>query len=239
MSLIGYIVGLIRKAFATPKVEPPAEKPEPKFTVEHPWPFASDRPEDEDFFIRQLCEGVEVVGDHVFLKINGHPVRHMRNKNGKKTHKARHIVWWMEGKELPKGVSGLRTTCGQEKCIKISHLEPATVVHEVKDVVERKPQTKAKDQKVQGYVVKNGKKTEVPKFTPEDRLKCSSRKVFFDTEQKARECVNILNRPEIRGNGRKQFAYPCDLGCGGWHLTKIDPKKYEKKVKKRKKAMVW
>lgn len=246
VSLIIKLVSAFLKLFSTQTPEPVVAPPEPeKLSIEHPWPFPSPRPEDEDFFLRQLCEGVVVAGDHVFLKAHGRIVRHMRSETGKKTHKARHIVWWMEGMDLPPGVSGLRTTCGQEKCIKLSHLEPATVVHPVKEVQTRAPETlKPTEGRVskpvaRGIAAKGNKRIDIPKFGPEDRQKCISRKVFFETQEDAGRHANLLNRPEVRGSGRKQFTYKCDLGCGGWHLTKADPKKYNDKMTKRKKSVVY
>lgn len=240
MSLILKVSAFFKKLFG---IEDPVKEPE-KFTIEHPWPFPSERPVDEDFFIRQLMDGVKVVGDHVFLMRNGYPVKHMRTPEGRQTHKARHIVWWLEGNEIPDNADGLRTKCGQDDCIKLSHLTPnfrPVKKGKTEQGTAKEPDSKPQTAPVEPKKAKAEERIVVPKIDPENRLKCISRKVHFDTQREAQEYVRILNHPQIRGRGKKQYIYPCDLGCHGWHLTKTKPGDYEKKTAhyRKSKAVVW
>lgn len=211
--------------------EAPTEKT--GFSIGHEWPFPSPEPPNPEYLVGELIKGVQVEGDHVFFFWDGQKRRHIRTPRGTETVLARNIVWWMEGRKVPptsKG-SGLTTNCGEPKCIKLSHLvlkvpnipygptrPQATVV--------RTPKAKQPPKPPQ---VKPGNKTTLSRYGKADRSKCMSHKAYFATEAEASRKKRELNKPEVRGRGPRLYTYPCDLLCGGWHLTHINPKKYAKK----------
>lgn len=211
----------------------PAPTPEPKpFTIDHEWPFPSPEPSNVDYLLKELIKGTRVEGDHVFFFWGGKKRRHIRTPQGTETVLARHVVWWLEGRKCPKPVSGLTTNCGEPKCIKLSHL--VLKIKQTPYGPERKPVPPAT------MVPKSKQPPEPPKAKETyskpaydiDRNHCISRKAYFSTEIMARQEKNKLNKKNA-GRGPKLYVYPCKLmDCGGWHLTKIDPKKYNQHKKK-------
>lgn len=214
----------------TENVQAPPEKQ--CFSIPHDWPFPSPEPPNPEYLVGELIKGVEVEGEHVFFFWGGQKRRHIRTPKGTETILARHMVWWMEGRKHPSVASGLTTNCGEPKCIKLSHLilrTPQTVLGPSKPAPVRVV-PKAEQPPEPKHVVKNRPRKTVPaqKFEKGDRTKCITRKVYFETEQLARQKCNTLNRPEVRGRGRKVYPYPCP-NCNGFHTTKINPKKFKPK----------
>lgn len=215
------------------------EKPKEGFSTENEWPFPSTRPGNEDYLIGELIRGVQVEGDHAFYVWGDQKRRHLRTADSKETLQARYIVWWLEGRKFPDGSRGLVSTCGETKCIKLAHLaikllevpygpenrkpDPVVVVRENGNQKEV-PVVRAKPH-IQKY--KGPKKPEV--FEGE-RSKCVSAKIFFNTMDDARQKAKYLNHPEVRGNGRRIYAYDCPW-CVGFHLTKQNPAKNNFKAK--------
>jgi hypothetical protein len=231
------LVNILFKSRNTePEVQEQAVKEEKPFSIGHEWPFPSPEPTNPEYLVGELIRGVEREGDHVFFYWEGQKRRHIRTPAGTETVLARHIVWWMEGRKVPAMANGLTTNCGEPKCIKLSHLilrmpqlqyGPANQTKpEPKHVVNR---TKKSSQPTAPPSVKRGNRTPLAKFSMEDRNKCITRKGFFPDEDTAERKAREYNRPEVRGTGPRQYAYPCTQGCGGFHLTKINPKKYGKK----------
>lgn len=234
------ILGFLKKlVFGTPinPVEAPAISEEKTpFRIPHDWPFPSSQPTNDEYLVGELIKGVETEGEHTFFFWGGQKRRHLRTPQGRETILARNVVWWLEGRKVPKMANGLTTTCGEQKCIKLSHL----ILRMPQDLhgPENRPKPKAE---VRHVVTKNkrpplppkvkrGNRTTLEKFTKEDRTQCITRKGFFATEAEAKRYARELNRPEVRGTSPRQYDYPCTQGCGGYHLTKINPKKYGKKV---------
>lgn len=227
------IINFLKKlVFGSPlpvKQQVPEEKP---FSIDHEWPFPSPQPKNEEYLVGELIKGVQVEGDHVFFMWNEQKRRHIRTPEGKETMLARNIVWWMEGRKVPAMANGLATNCGEQKCIKLSHLilrMPQTVFGPENKKPEPKHVVIRGKQPPIPKPIKRGNRTPLVKFAKEDRTKCITRKVYFENEQDAARQARELNHPEIRGKGPRQHAYPCTQGCGGFHLTKIDPKKYGRK----------
>lgn len=220
--MVSLLVGFLKRIFGR-KTETPVEDAKPTgFNIEHEWPFPSPKPLNTDFLINQLINGVRVEGDHVFYFWKDQKRRHIRTVKGTETILARNIVWWMEGRKHPKGFNGLTTTCGEVKCIKLSHLilrGPQTVYGPKKAPAVSEP----------NHVVRKKKPAQAPpaKFEKGDRSKCITAKVFFETEKDARKKQTVLNSKEVRGRGRRVYPYKCDR-CIGYHLTKIKPGNYKK-----------
>lgn len=232
--MLDAILGFLKKlAFGTPTTEREVQAvpEEKKSLINHEWPFPSPQPPNEEYLVGELIKGVQVEGDHVFFYWNNQKRRHIRTSEGKETMLARNIVWWMDGRKVPAMANGLTTNCGEQKCIKLSHLilrMPQTVFGpENKQPEPRHVVTRSK--RPLPPKVKPGNSTPLTKFTKENRTKCITRKAYFETEAAAKRHVRELNKPEVRGTGPRQYTYPCTQGCGGFHLTKIDPKKFGKK----------
>jgi hypothetical protein len=230
------ILGFLKKlAFGTPFPEatPTAVPEEPKpFSIGHEWPFPSPKPTNEENLVGELIKGVQIEGDHVFFFWDGQKRRHIRTQQGRETMLARNIIWWMEGRKVPTMANGLTTNCGEAKCIKLSHLilrMPQTVFGPENKPKPEPRHTVVRSKRPLPPKVKPGHSTSLTKFTKDDRSKCITRKVYFETEAAAKRHARELNKPEVRGTGPRQHAYPCTQGCGGYHLSKIDPKKYGKK----------
>src|SRR4030095_584823 len=213
----------------------PSPVPEKPFKIDNEWPFPSPQPTNEAYLVGELVKGVEVEGDHVFFFWGGEKRRHIRTPDGKETMLARNIIWWMEGRKVPvtSAGTGLTTNCGEPKCIKLSHLtlKVRNDIHGPKNQV--KPANHVVKRAKQPPVVKFSSRprviTDVPKFTPEDRLHCDTRKGWLPTQEEADKRAALLNRKEIRGNGPRQYGYPCQQ-CDGYHLTKTKPVKFAEKV---------
>lgn len=210
-------------------------KPEPKpFTIEHDWPFPSPEPTNVDYLIKELIKGTRVEGDHVFFFWGGKKRRHIRTPQGTETILARHIVWWLEGRKVTKGTSGLTTNCGEAKCIKLSHL-----VLKIKQIPYG-PEPKPAEIPAAVIVPKSKQPPQPPKakgthFKPPaevDRNHCISRKAYFPDEISARQEKNKLNK-KYAGRKTKLYVYECKLmDCGGWHFTSTNPEKYNQGKKK-------
>lgn len=226
------IIDFLKKlAFGSPLPlqDPPEEKP--PFRIQHEWPFPSPQPLNEEYLIGELIKGVEPEGDHVFFFWEGQKRRHLRTAQGRETVLARNVVWWLESRNCPETANGLTTNCGEPKCIKISHLVlriPQTVYGPENRKSEPKHVVVRGKQPPLPKPIKRGNRTPLVKFSKEDRTKCITRKVYFESETDAARQARELNRPEIRGTGQRQHAYDCPQ-CGGWHLSKISPKVFGKK----------
>lgn len=208
----------------------PIEEKKP-FSIDHEWPFPSPRPPNEEYLVGELIKGVQKEGDHVFFFWNGQKRRHIRTPQGTETVLAKHIVWWLEGRRCPTG--SLVTKCGEQKCIRIDHLilkQPQVPYGPLNRDRTSVPTPRAtRSSRPQPPKIKKGNSTKLTRFTKEDRNKCITRKVFFATEAAANRYAREINKPEVRGTGPRQYSYPCTQGCGGYHMTKIDPKKFGKK----------
>jgi len=231
--MLSAVKGFLKRIFGADNTTTIEEIPQEKtgFSIGNQWPFPSPEPTNAEYLVGELIKGVTVEGDHVFFIWKDQKRRHIRTERGTETILARNMVWWMEGRNVPAMANGLTTNCGEDKCIKLSHLilrmpqlvygpenKPVKAVHVAK---RKQPPLPPK--------VRPGAKTKLEKFTKEDRLKCITRKAYFPTEERAKAYAVELNRPEVRGTGRRQYAYPCTQGCGGYHMTKINPKKYNQK----------
>lgn len=215
----------------------PAPQPEPKpLTIDFEWPFPSPKPPNVDYLLKELIAGTKTEGDHTFFYWNGKKRRHIRTVKGTETVLARHMVWWMFGRNHPKFANGLTTNCGEAKCIKLDHLIlkiPQTQYGPQKRPIPPANKVPKEKQPPKPPEIRNGKHTTLDRYIKEDRNRCISRKAYFETELRARQEKNAINK---RSRGPKLYVYPCTLmDCKGWHLTHIDPKKYNK-TKKRKGA---
>ena len=211
------------------------EEPKPAKLIEHPWPFPSPEPPNVEFLLGELVKGVQTEGDHTFYYWGGQKRRHIRTERGTETILARHMVWWMYGRLHPKTAHGLTTNCGEEKCIKLSHLvlKPQHVVlgPEPRPIPEAVKVPKSEQPPVPPRIP-SGAHTKLDRYSKSGREKCMSRKAYFTTESRARQKSREMNAKRGQGS-RKFYVYQCDLiGCGGWHLTHINPKKYNKGKKK-------
>lgn len=228
------ILDFLKKlAFGNPTAVPEVPEEKTPFRIKHDWPFPSPQPPNEEYLIGELIRGVETEGDHVFFFWEGQKRRHLRTPQGRETVLARNVIWWMEGRKVPPTASGtgLVTNCGEPKCIKLSHLTLKVPSKPYGPENKEKRHVVVKGNQpplVKG--IKRGNRTPLVKFALEDRNKCITRKVYFETEPEAQRQARELNRPEIRGTGQRQYSYPCTQGCGGYHLSKINPAKYGKKV---------
>lgn len=225
--MVSLLVPFLKKIFGK-KTAPPVPESKPTgFNIPHEWPFPSPKPPNTDFLINQLIKGVRVEGDHVFYYWGNQKRRHLRTLKGTETNLAKHIVWWMEGRKFPQTANGLVTNCGEQKCIKLSHLvlkhslgvySPSAKVKNP-PVEARKPEPK--------HVVKKKTAPSAPvKHEKGDRSKCITAKVYFETEKDAQKKQTILNSKEVRGRGRRVYPYDCPY-CEGWHLTKVKPGAYK------------
>lgn len=231
--MLSAVKGFLKRIFGADKTTtievPPPEKT--GFSIGHEWPFPSPEPPNPEYLVGELIKGVETEGDHVFFFWGGQKRRHLRTVKGTETVLARHIVWWLEGRKVPAMANGLTTNCGEQKCIKLSHLilkMPQAIYGPEKPLPKANHVAKSKQPPAPPNV-RPGRKTKLEKFAKEDRLKCITRKAYFENETDATAYARELNRPEVRGRGRRQYAYPCDQGCKGFHLTKINPKKYNQR----------
>lgn len=219
--MLSLLKGFLKRIFGgTPPLPLPNAEP---FSIGHDWPFPSPEPPNPEYLVGELIKGVEVEGEHVFFHWKGQKRRHIRTPRGTETILARNIVWWMQGRKVPAGANGLTTNCGEEKCLKLSHL----ILRIPQDPYGPKNRTPEKSSTRPGQ-------RKLKKFSAEDRQRCITRKVYFSTEGKAKEYARELNHPDVRGTGRRQYTYPCPM-CSGHHLTKQDPKKY----KSGRKVGVW
>jgi hypothetical protein len=214
---------------ATVQVQPePEKKP---FSIPHDWPFPSPEPPNPEYLVGELIKGVQVEGDHVFFFWEGQKRRHIRTTRGTETILARHIVWWMEGRKVPSMANGLTTNCGEDKCIKLSHLilrMPQTPLGPVKSVPVKIIPKSQQPPEPKHVVKKTSAKGNIPKAEKGDRSKCITRKVYFKTDAECHRKARELNDPKVRGRGRRQYSYRCTM-CDGYHLTKHNPKKYKTK----------
>lgn len=227
------VKGFLKRIFGADKTTtievPPLEKT--GFSIGHEWPFPSPEPPNAEYLVGELIKGVRVEGDHVFFFWGDQKRRHIRTTKGTETVLARNIVWWLEGRKVPKMANGLTTNCGEQKCVKLSHLilrMPQLVYGPEKPAPKANHVGKAKQPPLPPKT-RPGARTKLEKFAKEDRMKCITRKAYFETEPDAASYVRELNRPEVRGRGRRQYTYPCTQGCGGFHLTKINPTKFANK----------
>jgi len=223
--MLSAVKGFLKRIFGADKTTTIAVPPPENtgFSIGHPWPFPSPEPPNPEYLVGELIKGVEKEGDHVFFFWGDQKRRHLRTTRGTETVLARHIVWWMEGRKVPAMANGLTTNCGEQKCIKLSHL------------ILKMPQTVYGPEKPLPKATHVAKKKQPPlppkleKFASENRQKCITRKAYFETESQAAAFARQLNKPEVRGKGRRQYTYPCTQGCGGFHLTKHNPKKFNEK----------
>jgi hypothetical protein len=220
----------LKNIFGSPEPTVPEVKP---FKIEHEWPFPSPKPLNEGYLVGELIKGIQVEGDHVFFFWGGEKRRHIRTPEGRETMLARNIIWWMEGRKVPitAAGTGLKTTCGEPKCVKLSHLslKVRTTVHGPKNRVIPPARQVPKDkQPPLPPKIHRGPRTPLAKFTKEDRMKCDTRKGYFADRKSGDEYARQVNRPENRGKEPRQYVYPCTQ-CDGFHLTKINPEKYGKK----------
>jgi hypothetical protein len=233
--MLSAITGFLKRIFGT-DITHDHMSPQEKtgFSIGHDWPFPSPEPPNPDYLVGEMLKGVQVEGDHVFYFWKGEKRRHIRTERGTETVLARNVVWWIDGRKVPSTAqsTGLTTNCGEAKCIKLSHLvlkvQNVPYGPEFKHIPKAAHVAKAKQPPLPPRT-RPGQKSKLERFAKEDRLKCITRKAYFETEGKAKAYAVELNRPEIRGTGRRQYAYPCTQGCGGYHLTKINPKKYNQK----------
>jgi len=223
------IFSFLRRIFGK-KAVAPVEEPKPTgFNIPHEWPFPSPKPPNTDFLINQLIKGVRVEGDHVFYYWGDQKRRHIRTLKGTETNLAKHIVWWMEGRKFPETANGLVPNCGEQKCIKLSHL---VLKHSMgaysPSARVKQPPVEAPKLEPKHVPTKKAAKP-APKLEKGDRSKCITAKVYFATEKEAKAKQSILNSKEVRGRGRRVYPYdtPCPY-CGGWHLTKMKPGSYKK-----------
>jgi hypothetical protein len=221
------LISLLKRFFGREK--PSAPEPQ-KFTIPHAWPFKTEAPPDADALIREMIRGVRTEDGHTFYYYRNKKCRHLRTPQGRETHVARNIVWWMEGRKHPETANGLQTTCGEPKCIKLSHL---SLVGPRKAYGPEKPKPPAPVRHVpkakQPPQPKTPKGGQRPKLTKGDRSKCPTRKVYFSTKHEAQVGARKINDPKIRGKGRR--VYPYDTACPycfGWHLTKMKPGTYNR-----------
>jgi hypothetical protein len=220
--MVSKFLSFLRGVFGK-KTVAPVEEPKPTgFNISHEWPFPSPKPPNTDFLINQLIKGVKVEGDHVFYYWGEQKRRHIRTLKGTETNLAKHIVWWMEGRGYPQTANGLVTNCGEQKCIKLSHL---VLKHSVLVVGPHLPKAAPVPQPEQKHIVKKTPKPS-PKLEKGDRSKCITAKVYFETKKQAQQKQSILNSKEVRGRGRRVYPYDCPY-CLGWHLTKIKPGTYK------------
>lgn len=217
--MVSLLVSFLKKIFGI-KTAPVVEETKPTgFNIPYDWPFPSPKPPNTDFLINQLIKGVRVEGDHVFYFWGDQKRRHIRTLKGTETNLAKHIVWWMEGRKFPQTANGLVTNCGEQKCIKLSHM---VLKHSLPtygpslEAPKKAPEPK--------HVVK--KKPAPVKHEKGDRSKCITRKVYFETEKDAQKKQTILNSKEVRGRGRRVYPYDCPY-CEGFHLTKMKPGAYK------------
>jgi hypothetical protein len=209
------------------------------FSTSNEWPFPSTRPGNEDYLIGELIRGVETEDDHVFYIWGGKKRRHLRTESNKETYQARYIVWWLDGRKFPEGSRGLASTCGETKCIKLAHLaikvlevphgpenrmSAPVVIHRENGNQKDVPVVKAKPH------IEQYKGPAKPDIIEGSRSICVSAKIFFSTMDDAKLRAKYLNHPEIRGNGRRIYAYDCPW-CVGFHLTKQNPAKNNFKAK--------
>lgn len=226
------IIDFLKKvAFGSPIAEPVVPEEKPPFRIKHDWPFPSPQPPNDEYLIGELIKGVEPEGEHVFFFWDGQKRRHLRTPEGRETVLARNVIWWMEGRKVPATAAGtgLVTNCGEPKCIKLSHLtlKVPSKAYGPENKEKRHTVVKGK-QPPASPKVKRGIRTPLQKFTAEDRNKCITRKVYFATEGAASAQARQYNHPDLRGNNKRQYGYPCTQ-CDGHHLTTINPKKYGKK----------
>lgn len=227
------IIKVILRFLGWPEPTPAQTPKSNPLTIEHEWPFPSPKPPNVEYLLNELVKGTKVEGDHTFFYWDGKKRRHIRTTKGTETVLAKHIVWWMFGRTYPKTSNGLTTNCGEVKCIKLDHL--VLKLPQIKYGPERKPIPQAvkvpkTHQPPAPPKIESGKATTLDRYVKEDRNKCISRKAYFETELRARQEKNVINS---RGRGPKLYVYPCTLlDCKGWHLTHIDPKKYNKNKKR-------
>lgn len=234
--MIAVIVGFLKQIFGFDKAhdidnaeqEPPREPA--ALSISHEWPFRSSEPGNVDYLLTEMIRGVQVEGDHVFYFWKGQKRRHLRTSKGTETIMARHMVWWMEGRKMPQTSTGLTTSCGEDKCIKLSHL--VLKLHNLPLGPQNKPKVVHTDGPPLPPRPKSGRSITAPKpsdFEKGDRSKCITRKVYFESKASAARKARILNDPKVRGRGRKVYPYDTSCPyCQGWHLTKMKPGTYHK-----------
>jgi hypothetical protein len=222
--MVSLFVSFLKRVFGRKTAPVVVEEPKPiGFSIPHDWPFPSPKPTNTDFLILQLIKGVRTEGDHAFYYWGEQKRRHIRTLKGTETNLAKHIVWWMEGRKFPHTANGLVSTCGEQKCIKLSHLALKHSLNVHGPAVKGKSTPASTPPAEKKHVVK--KKT-APKLEKGDRTKCITAKVYFATEKLAQQKQSVLNSKEVRGRGRRVYPYDCPY-CDGWHLTKIKPGAYK------------
>jgi hypothetical protein len=120
-------------------------------------------------------------------------------------------MWWLSGRYYPAANPGVISTCGETRCIKWNHLGISTPIPKTpkpKPIPQPTPPKKPKSE---------------PEYT--DRTKCMTAKIWYPTMTAA---VRATRAIKDRDPGqRQQYAYQCDMYCGGYHLTKTQPSKYK------------
>lgn len=240
--MLAAFIGFLKQIFGfdithdKDQAEPETPQETPALQIPHEWPFPS-KPGNTDYLLTEMVRGVEVEGDHVFYFWNGKKRRHIRTVKGTETVMARHIVWWMEGRKLPSTSTGLTTNCGEDKCIKLSHL--TLKLHNLPLGPQNRPKVQESTGKNSVHVehhagpplpprLKSGRRSLSSKPSEHekgDRTKCITSKVYFENEWSAKRKARILNDPSVRGRGRKVYSYDCPM-CDGHHLTKTNPKNF-------------
>lgn len=239
--MIYALIGFLKRIFGfdithdKDQADPATPRETPALSITHEWPFPSPKPGNIDYLLTEMVRGVEVEGDHVFYFWGGRKRRHLRTAKGTESVMARHIVWWMEGRKLPKTSTGLTTSCGEDKCIKLSHL--VLKVHNLPLGPKVRPAGPVLVEHHSGPPLpprlKSGRTTISSKpsdFEKGDRTKCITSKVYFENQSSAGRKARILNDPKVRGRGRKVYPYktPCPY-CFGYHLTKMKQTNYNPK----------
>lgn len=232
--MFSVITKFVNWVFGIEAPEPVPEETKP-FSIDHEWPFPSPKPTNEEYLVGELIKGVQVEGDHVFFFWDGQKRRHLRTPQGRETILARNVIWWMEGRKVPATSSGtgLTTNCGEPKCLKLSHLTLKVPTKQYGP--ENKPKALPVTHSDKAHQpprpprIKDGSSTPLEKFTKEDRNKCITRKVYFASEGAASRYARQVRASNLPGSNKRQYPYPCTQGCGGYHLTKINPKKFGKK----------
>jgi hypothetical protein len=188
--------------------------------MENPWPFQHEVPTTEDLnnLLSNLLEGKN---GHIYYIWGGQQRRHLRVDGHREGHAAKRIIWWISGRKFPEG-SGIASTCGEAKCIKLEHLALHWPnVPYGPDLPAKPAETPLKPAK---------KEKEAPPldsyWNSGDRSKCITSKAYYPSKAKANAAAKRLNLIRPEGiKARKLFTYDCPY-CFGHHLTKIPQKAY-------------
>lgn len=222
--VLDFLTALFRKP---PVVEATEQSGETGFTMDSPWPFHHEVPNNDD--LNNLLAHLVDDDGHVFYVWHGERRRHLRVTGYKEGHAAKRVVWWIAGRRFPEG-TGLTTNCGEQKCIKLDHL----VLHWPN--VPHGPELPQKPAAPPLKPVQKPVEEKAPEPEPEwekgDRTKCHTAKVHYASKTKARAAARHLNKTRPRGmKAKKLRIYDCPY-CDGHHLTKLSPKQYTKRKPK-------